>query len=180
MLAKGKSGASTSADHCGSGREAQWHSITDSSGQGIQWSSLQKAHNDEFCPSGEAYNPASNKRGPECSTEELQTKPAVNLQPAHLTALFTSKPSKTPAWKAVPVQRHVQNWSNRQGREGQAWLRLHSLRDEPGGCGLGRHPLSERCSSQFSSASCNGLPARVFRSVQFSSTRSSRSRASSR
>ncbi|CAJ1446416.1 unnamed protein product [Effrenium voratum] len=59
-------------------------SITDSSGQGIQWSSLQKAHNDEFCPSGEAYNPASNKRGPECSTEELQkqTKPAVNLQPA--------------------------------------------------------------------------------------------------
>ncbi|CAJ1396675.1 unnamed protein product [Effrenium voratum] len=59
-------------------------SITDSSGQGIQWSSLQKAHNDEFCPSGEAYNPASNKRSPECSTEELQkqTKPAVNLQPA--------------------------------------------------------------------------------------------------
>ncbi|CAJ1376319.1 unnamed protein product [Effrenium voratum] len=44
-------------------------SITDSSGQGIQWSSLQKAHNDEFCPSGEAYNPASNKRSPECSTE---------------------------------------------------------------------------------------------------------------
>ncbi|CAJ1445013.1 unnamed protein product, partial [Effrenium voratum] len=58
-------------------------SITDSSSQGIQWSSLQKAHNDKF-PSGAAYSPASNKRGPECSTEELQkqTKPAMDLKPA--------------------------------------------------------------------------------------------------